>query len=408
MMGHGRRIGGGRFSRRDCANVKGTSLAGSKLFGAMLLLAVAALGVSCSRSNVRAEGPAALPPPLVTVAQAKAQDVPRYLDEIGRNTAFESVNVTPQVGGQVIERHFQDGENLKKGQLIFVIDPRPYKAQLDSAKANLAQVQAALELAKIQFARDQELVGTRAISKQDYDTKKNTVDVNQAQVEAAKAAIETAEINLDYCYIHSPIDGRAGARLVDVGNVVQANTTSLLSIQRIDPIYATFTITERDLAEVQQRMSRGMLQALVRLPRDSEDAARPGRVEFLDNAVQNATGTVNLRATIPNADRHFWPGQFVNVRLVLDMEKGTVLVPSQTAQISQHGPFVFVVKSDDTAELRPVTLGQRQGNDVVISSGLAAGERVVLAGQLLVRPGSKVHVDSSAPATAPAPKAAGK
>ncbi len=408
MMGHGRRIGGGRFSRRDCANVKGTSLAGSKLFGAMLLLAVAALGVSCSRSNVRAEGPAALPPPLVTVAQAKAQDVPRYLDEIGRNTAFESVNVTPQVGGQVIERHFQDGENLKKGQLIFLIDPRPYKAQLDSAKANLAQVQAALELAKIQFARDQELVGTRAISKQDYDTKKNTVDVNQAQVEAAKAAIETAEINLDYCYIHSPIDGRAGARLVDVGNVVQANTTSLLSIQRIDPIYATFTITERDLAEVQQRMSRGMLQALVRLPGDSEDAARPGKVEFLDNAVQNATGTVNLRATIPNADRHFWPGQFVNVRLVLDMEKGTVLVPSQTAQISQHGPFVFVVKSDDTAELRPVTLGQRQGNDVVISSGLAAGERVVLAGQLLVRPGSKVHVDSSAPATAPAPKAAGK
>ena len=408
MMGHGRRIGGGRFSRRDCANVKGTSLAGSKLFGAMLLLAVAALGVSCSRSNVRAEGPAALPPPLVTVAQAKAQDVPRYLDEIGRNTAFESVNVTPQVGGQVIERHFQDGENLKKGQLIFVIDPRPYKAQLDSAKANLAQVQAALELAKIQFARDQELVGTRAISKQDYDTKKNTVDVNQAQVEAAKAAIETAEINLDYCYIHSPIDGRAGARLVDVGNVVQANTTSLLSIQRIDPIYATFTITERDLAEVQQRMSRGTLQALVRLPGDSEDAARPGKVEFLDNAVQNATGTVNLRGTIPNADRHFWPGQFVNVRLVLDMEKGTVLVPSQTAQISQHGPFVFVVKSDDTAELRPVTLGQRQGNDVVISSGLAAGERVVLAGQLLVRPGSKVHVDSSAPATAPAPKAAGK
>src|SRR5256884_8430843 len=223
-------------------------------------------------------------------------------------------------------------------------------------------------------------------------------------LEAAKAAIETAEINLDYCYIHSPIDGRAGARLVDVGNVVQANTTSLLSIQRIDPIYATFTITERDLAEVQQRMSRGMLQALVRLPGDSEDAARPGKVEFLDNAVQNATGTVNLRATIPNADRHFWPGQFVNVRLVLDMEKGTVLVPSQTAQISQHGPFVFVVKSDDTAELRPVTLGQRQGNDVVISSGLAAGERVVLAGQLLVRPGSKVHVDSSAPATAPAPK----
>jgi multidrug efflux system membrane fusion protein len=374
--------------------------------GLMLFLALLATCVSCNKSNVRAEGPASLPPPLVTVAKATAQDVPRYLDEIGRNVAFESVSVTPQVAGQITERHFQDGENLKKGQLIFVIDPRPYKAQLDSAQANLAQAKASLELAKIQFARDQELVGTRAISKQDYDTKKNTVDVNQAQVEAAKAAIESAQINLNYCYIHSPIDGRAGARLVDVGNIVQANTTSLLSIQRLDPIYATFTITEQDLSEVQKRMSRGILKALVRLPADSERAGRPGNVEFLDNAVQNATGTVNLRATVPNPDRHFWPGQFVNVRLVLDTQKGAVLVPSQATQISQQGSFVFVVKGDDTAELRPVTLGQRQGSDVVIVSGLVPGERVVLAGQLLVRPGGKVHVDSGTPVTA-APKPAG-
>jgi len=408
MVGRKSRTCAGKLIGKVETQVMGTLAWGKRLLGSLLLLAAAAFSVSCGRSNVQAEGPAAPPPPLVTVAQATAQDVPRYLDEIGRNTPFESVNVTPQVGGQIVERRFQDGENLKKGQLIFVIDPRPYKAQLDSAKANLSQVQASLELAKIQFARDQELVGTRAISKQDYDTKKSTVDVNEAQVEAAKAAIETAQINLDYCYIHSPIDGRAGARLVDVGNVVQANTTSLLSIQRIDPIYATFTITEQDLPEVQKKMSRGMLKAQVRLPADSENAARVGKVEFLDNAVQNATGTVNLRATIPNSDRHFWPGQFVNVRLVLDMEKGTVLVPSQATQISQKGPFVYVVKSDDTADLRPVTLGQRQGNDVVITSGLTAGERVVLAGQLLVRPGGKVHVDASAPATAPAPKSDAK
>src|SRR5215469_7501407 len=366
-----------------------------------LLLPFVLFTASCSRGKAQAASTGVLPPPLVSVVEASAQDVPHYLDEIGRNAAFESVNVMPQVAGRVTERRFQDGDSLKKGQLLFVIDPSPFQAQLDSAKANLAQAQAALELAKIQFARDQELVGTRAISKQDYDTKKNTVDVSEAQVEAAKAAIETAQINLDSCYIHSPIDGRAGARLMNAGNVVQANATSLLSIQRIDPIYATFTITEQDLPEVQKKMSRGMLKAQVRLPADSENAARPGKVEFLDNAVQNATGTVNLRATIPNGDRHFWPGQFVNVRLVLDMEKGTVLVPSQATQISQKGPFVYVVKSDDTADLRPVTLGQRQGNDVVITSGLTAGERVVLAGQLLVRPGGKVHVDSSAPATAP-------
>jgi multidrug efflux system membrane fusion protein len=373
--------------------------------GIFLLLPVLLLCVSCNKGNARADSPATLPPPLVTVAQASVQDVPRYLDEIGRNIAFESVSVTPQVAGRITERHFQDGENLKKGQLLFVIDPRPFKAQLDSAQANLAQAKAALELAKIQFARDQELVGTRAISKQDYDTKKNTVDVNEAQVEAAKAAIEAAQINLDYCYIHSPIDGRAGARLVDVGNVVQANTTSLLSIQRLDPIYANFTITERDLPEVQKEMSRGTLKAFVRLPGDPENVTRPGRVEFLDNSVQNATGTVNLRATISNPDHHFWPGQFVNVKLVLATQKGAVLIPSQATQISQQGPFVFVVKTDDTAELRPVTLGQRQGADVVIASGLAAGERVVLAGQLLVRPGSKVHTDTGA--TAPAPASSG-
>jgi len=360
----------------------------------ILLLPLLLFCVSCNRSSARADGPATLPPPLVTVVKATAQDVPQYLDEIGRNVAFESVIVTPQVGGKITERHFQDGENLRKGQLLFVIDPRPFKAQLDSAQANLAQAKASLELAKIQFARDQELVGTRAISKQDYDTKKNTVDVNQAQVEAAQAAIETAQINLDYCYIHSPIDGRAGARLVDVGNVVQPNTTSLLSIQRLDPIYATFTITERDLPAVQKEMSRGTLKGLVRLPGDPENSARPGKVEFLDNAVQNATGTVNLRATISNLDHHFWPGQFVNVKLVLATQKQAVLIPSQATQISQQGPFVFVIKTDDTAELRQVTLGQRQGPDVVISSGLAAGERVVLAGHLLVRPGGKVHIDT--------------
>jgi len=368
--------------------------------GLLFLLPLLLICVSCNRGAVRAEGTATMPPPLVTVATATAQDVPRYLDEIGRNVAFESVSVMPQIAGRITERHFQDGENLKKGQLLFVIDPSPFKAQLDSARANLAQAKAALELAKIQFARDEELVGTRAISKQDYDTKKNTVDVNQAQVEAAEAAVETAKINLDYCYIHSPIDGRAGARLVDVGNIVQANTTSLLSIQRVDPIYATFTVTERDLPEVQKLMSRDMLKALVRLPGDPENTARPGRVEFLDNAVQNATGTVNLRATVSNPDRHFWPGQFVNVKLVLATQKAAVLVPSQATQISQQGPFVFVVKADDTAELRPITMGQRQGNDVVVTSGVAPGERVVLAGHLLVRPGSKVHVDSVASAGA--------
>ena len=358
--------------------------------------------VSCSRGNVQA-APAMLAP-LVTVVKATAKDVPQYLDEIGRNTAFESVTVTPQVGGRIVERHFQDGENLKKGQLLFVIDPRPYKAQVDAAQATLAQSKAALDLAKIQFARDQEVIGERAISKQDYDTKKNAVDVDQAQVDAADAALETAKLNFEYCYIHSPIDGRAGARLVDVGNVVQANSTSLLSIQRLDPIYATFTITESDLPAVQRQMSGGTLKAAVRLPSDGESSARFGRVEFLDNVVQNGTGTVNLRATMSNPDHHFWPGQFVDVKLILSTEKDAVLIPNQATQISQKGPFVYVVKADDTAELRPIKLGQRQGDEVVVTEGIAANERVVLAGQMLVRPGGKVRIARPATAAASAPE----
>jgi multidrug efflux system membrane fusion protein len=352
--------------------------------------------VACSRNSVQAAP--AMPAPLVTVVKATAQNVPQYLDEIGRNAAFESVTVTPQVGGRIVERHFHDGENLKKGQLLFVIDPRPYKAQVDSAQATLAQAKAALDLAKIQFARDQEVIGERAISRQDYDTKKNAVDVDQAQVEAAEAALETAQLNLEYCFIHSPIDGRAGARLVDVGNVVQANTTSLLSVQRLDPIYADFTVTERDLPRVQKQMAKAELNAAVRLPSDAETGARTGRVEFLDNAVQNGTGTVNLRATMSNPDHHFWPGQFVDVKLILNTEKNAVLIPNQATQISQRGAFVYVVKADDTAELRPIKLGQRQGDEIVVIEGLAADERVVLAGQMLVRPGGKVRVDTNSPA----------
>jgi membrane fusion protein, multidrug efflux system len=384
------------FSRGDAMKtsvradriMKKTNLA---LFAVMFPLAAL---VACNRNNVQAAAPEKMPAPVVTVATATVQDVPRYLDEIGRNAAFESVTVTPQVGGRITERHFNDGENLVKGQLLFVIDPRPYKAQVDAAQASLNQAKAALELADIQFARDQEVIAQRAISKQDYDTKKNAVDVDKAQVEAAEAALETAKLNLEYCYIHSPIDGRAGARLVDVGNVVQANASALLSIQRLNPIYANFTIAENDLPAVQKQMSSGGMSAVVRLPSDPENSARKGRLEFLDNAVQNGTGTVTLRATLNNADHHFWPGQFVNVKLVLATEKKAVLIPNEATQISQKGPFVYVVKSDDTAEVRPVKLGQRQGSDVVVTDGVAPKERVVLEGQMLVRPGAKVHIAS--------------
>ena len=366
------------------------------------LLAILAATLGCAKKSTEAAGPPQFAP-LVTAARATTRDVPVYLEEIGRSGAFESVTVTPQISGRIMERHFEDGAELKKGQLLFTIDPRPYQAQLDSAQAQLAQSKAALDLAKTQLKMYDSIANTRAVSQLDVETKKNTVAVDEAQVQANEAAVENAKLNLEYCYIHSPIDGRAGMRLVDVGNVVQTNTTGLLLIQRLDPIYADFTVTEGDLPEVQRELARGTLHALVRIPSDPPNRAREGRLTFVDNTVQNATGTVNLRATIPNADHHFWPGQFVNVTLVLAMAKGAVLVPNQATQISQQGPYVYVVKPDSTAELRQVTLGQRQGEDVVVTKGVADGEQVIVTGQLTVAPGGKVHVQEATPTQPPAP-----
>jgi multidrug efflux system membrane fusion protein len=384
------------FVGENLVTMNDRTAAGVSLF--LVLILAAASG--CNKQTTAAGFQ--LPPPLVTVATAVARDVPVYLDEIGRNGAFESVTVTPQIAGRIMERHFQDGADLKKDELLFTIDPRPYQAALDSAQAQLAQSKAALDLANSQLKMYASIAGTKAVSQLDYETKQNSVEVDKAQVQAAEAAVENAKLNLDYCYIHSPIDGRAGMRLVDVGNVVQANSTGLLSIQHLDPIYADFTITERDLPQVRREMAEGTLKTLVRIPSDAQNSGRSGMLTFLDNSVQNATGTVNLRATVPNPDHHFWPGQFVEVTLILSTAKSAVLVPNQATQLSQQGTFVYVLKQDDTAELRPVTLGQRQGDDVVVTSGVAAGERVVVTGQMTVQPGSKVRIDTGAPGGMPA------
>ena len=356
----------------------------------MSVLGLAALAfVGC-----RQEAPPAFerPPAPVAVTAAVTRDVPVYLDEVGKVAAREVVSVEPQLSGRITRIHFSDGAHLRKGDLLFTIDPRPFQAQLDAAEATLAQGQAALDLARIQFVRAETLIATKAVSQEEFDLKKNAVDVAAAQVEQSRAAVETAKLNLEYCFIRSPIDGRAGQRLVDTGNVVTANSGSLLTIQRLDPVYADFTVPENDLTAVQRNMARGSLKVEVRLPDEPGDP-RVGALTFLDNTVQDGTGTVKLRATIPNNDHRFWPGRFVKIRLVLDTLQQAVLVPASAPQASVQGPFVYVVKEDSTAEQRPVTPGQRQGDLVVISKGLNAGERIVVDGQLGVTPGGKVRID---------------
>jgi multidrug efflux system membrane fusion protein len=374
------------------------------------------------------------PPAPVSVSEAVAEDVPTYLDAIGKTVAREVVSIQPQVSGRITKIHFTDGADVKQGALLFTIDTRPFEAALRQAQANVSRDQAlkkqaeanlAKEIAQakwgdVQVKRYRTLVEQGVVPREQYEQFRADQDSLNANVGSARAAVnsaeeaikvdqaavESAKVQLSYCSIRSPIDGRAGQRLVDVGNVVNpgggnggngGSSNALLVIERLDPIYADFTISQNSLVDVQQQMRAGRLRAEVRLPETGGEAV-VGQLTFLNNAVETNTGTVNLRATIPNAGHNFWPGRFVNIRLVLNTIHQAVLVPASAPQMSAKGSFVYVVKQDSTAEQRPITLGQRQGELVVIESGVAAGERVVTAGQLGVTPGGKVLVQQ--PATA--------
>jgi membrane fusion protein, multidrug efflux system len=321
----------------------------------------------------------ATPPPAprpVEVAKVIQKDVPLYLDEIGTTAAYETVQIQAQVSGQIIAREFKDGVDVKKGDLLFRIDPRPYEAALASAQADLALNQASLK-------RQEELRAKNVSATQDWDTA-------EANARRSGAAVAAAQVNLDHCYIKSPIDGRAGLRNVDVGNVVgPGGSTSLLTIMGMDPIYTDFTVAEPDLPLVRRYLNNPNLKVVTDAG-DDNVAPRSGSLYFIDNAVQPGAGTVKLRGVTPNPDRALWPSQFVHVRLILDVLKDSKLVPSGAVQIGQNGPYIFVVKPDSTLDLRPVKPGQVQGDLTVITEGVSTGETVVVSGQLQLAPGAKV------------------
>lgn len=350
------------------------------------------------------------PPPPVTVAQAASRAAPLYIDAVAKIAAREVVTVQPQVSGRIERIHFTDGAELRAGQLLFSLDARPYQAQLDQADADLAQAEAALALAEANFFRVENISDPRAVSRQDYDAKKSALAAARAQLAHRRAARESARLNLEYCAIHSPIAGRAGQRAVDAGNIVTANSGALLVIQNLDPVYIDFSLSESELGAVQRQLAKGELRVEVRLPEEPNDA-RIGKLTFIDNAVQEGSGTIKLRATLANRDRRFWPGRFAKVRLILATLPDAVLVPAEAAQQSAKGPFVYVIKSDGSAELRPVKLGQRHDQRIVIEAGVKAGERIVVSGQLGVMPGGKVRIVenvTTGSANAPAKGGAGK
>lgn len=361
------------------------------LFAVLAILAVAR-GFQRRVESVKAGQP---PARLVLVAKVVTKDVPRYLDEIGTCAAYETVQIQAQANGQIIARHFQDGSDVKQGDLLFSIDPKPYQAALEQAEGQLAQTKAQLAIDQLTLNRQRDLRARNVISQQDLDVAQATVNSDEAKVKSAEAAVAAAQVNLDYCSIRSPINGRAGLRLVDVGNVVTGNTsgtgTMLLTIQGLDPIYTDFTVAENDLSLVRKYLGGPNVKVQTDLP-DGSIPPRIGDLYFIDNAVQPGSGTVKARAVTPNPDHALWPSEFVRVRFILDMIKAAQLVPSQAVQISQSGPFVFVVKPDNTVDLRPVKPGQREDGDLtVIESGVKAGETVVVTGQLALSPGVKVE-----------------
>lgn len=354
-----------------------------------LLLMLSLSLVACSAKK---EPPNARPPVPVTVAAAVRKTVPVQIRAIGNVEPFNTVAVKAQVSGQLARVHFAEGEEVGKGDLLFTIDPRPFEAALRQAEAALAR-----DLAQARFAREQAsrygaLLKDGIVTQDQYDQLRANAEAYEATIAADRAAVENARIQLGYCTIRAPLAGRTGGLAVHAGNVVKANEEpALVTINQISPIHVTFTVPERELAEIKRHLAGGDLKVEAVVPGDAQVVER-GVISFLDNTVDTATGTIRLKGTFANGNRLLWPGQFVNVVLTLTTRPNATVVPSQAVQTGQQGEYIFVVKRDGTVEQRPVTAGMALGGETVIERGIQPGETVVTDGQLRLLPGVKVEV----------------
>jgi multidrug efflux system membrane fusion protein len=357
------------------------------LFGGVLFLLA-----GCSNSPGSKATPKGPPPAVpVTAALAVQKDVPVQLRAIGTAEASSTVSVKTMVNGQIVKVGFREGQDVKKGDLIFVIDPRPYEAALKTAEANLAKNLALKDNAEKDVRRYALLIEKDLVPKQQYDQVESNAASLAATVSADNAVVENARVLLGYCFIRSPIDGRTGTLFIKEGNVVKANDSTLVTINRIAPIYVAFSVPEQNLAGVRKYLEARTLAVEAVIPGQEDKPAR-GALTFISNAVDNASGTIQLKGTFPNEDRRLWPGQFVNVILTLAMKPSSVVVPTSAVQTGQSGRYVFVVRPDLSVESRPVVAGETTGGETVMEKGIQAGERVVTDGQLRLVPGARVEI----------------
>ena len=401
-----------------------------KNFGFLIFISGILFIISgCGKSNNQA-GPHKMPPISVTVAKVEEKDVPLEFAAIGTVEAYSTVSVLTQVGGVLTHVYFKEGEFVKKGQILFKIDISSYETQLHQAEANLSRSQAQvkqaiatltkdsaqLALARSDVKRYDGLIKNGVVTQQEYDQIKTYAETMEATIEAdianintseesvraSRAEVENAKIQLGYCTIYSPIDGRTGNLIVDEGNVVKAVDKPLVVINQLNPIYVSFTVPEQELSNIKKYMSEKKLHVKAIIPSDGA-TEEEGILSFLNNAVDRNTGTIQLKGSFTNHDRRLWPGQFVNVVLRYTIQPNTIVIPSEAIQNGQEGQYVFVVKNDHTVEMRKIDVSRTQEHDSVIEKGLSKDETVVTDGQLKLTPGASVEIKASTDTTTNSP-----
>jgi membrane fusion protein, multidrug efflux system len=359
-----------------------------------LLVGTAIAGVACADSEAPQSPPESQAAPAVPIEATAAtlKEVPLDVSVIGAVEAYSTVAVRSQITGELTAVNFRQGDDVQAGQELFALDRRPLEAALQQATANLDRDSAQAANQKVVLERYEQLVERGIVAREQRDTARTSLTALEATLAAHRAAIENAKVQLQYATIRAPISGRTGALMVDAGNLVRANDqTPLVTINQVTPIYVSFALPEAALTELRRYMARGALRVEAS-PSDGGGPTEVGRITFVDNSVDQTTGTINIKGTFANDDRALWPGQFVNVVVRLTTEARAVVVPTVAVQTGPEGNYVFLVKGDQTVELRPVTVARLAGTESVIKDGVAAGDVVVTVGHLRLVPGSRVTV----------------
>lgn len=359
------------------------------LFMGALFTALAILSSCSDRGSGKPEVAQVAP---VVVGAVVQKAVPVELHAIGNVQAYATVSIKSQVGGELTEVHFLKGQDVKKGDLLFVIDPRPHEVALKQAQARLARDIALYENSQREAQRNSDLLRKGFVSKEQYEQSQSNSEALKNTVNADRADVDNARLQLNYCYVYSPITGRTGNLLVDQGNLIKANDDkAMVTINQVQPIYVDFSVPEQNLAEIKKYSAVGRLRVSA-VPTEDQVGPLWGELTFIDNAVDKATGTILLKATFPNENKALWPGQFVNVTLTLTTQPDAIVVPPEAIQAGQQGEFVFVVKPDLTVESRPVEVVRTLDHEAIVGKGLHPGETVVTDGQLRLVPGTRVEI----------------